>query len=252
MKNLEKIAALTGFLSPGVPSLDSIMSHLVLNTLEGYDARAIFLNSVRTNGMVWAPTAYGFDKEGFETLPDQSFSIDTPVHRALRTSKIVECGNSDTYLFVGLYGKSAFPEGFEYSLAWPTPGIGVLVAFFNREIDLTPFNQIFFLTIGEILSIKLNSPQYHHALGVQQPPRDSVVSVALTGRQWEVVQLIRRGLTNAEIAMEMNFSESLIRQETVQIYSKLGTAGRKELIQRDEPERKTLDTSDDFAHKMKR
>ncbi|MDP1720299.1 MAG: helix-turn-helix transcriptional regulator [Candidatus Nanopelagicaceae bacterium] len=233
MENLEKIAALTEFLRPGVPSLDSIMSHLVLNTLEGYDARAIFLNSVRTNGMVWAPAAYGFNEEGFEALSDQSFSIDTPVHRALRTNKIVECGNSDTYLFVGLYGKSAFPEGFAYSIAWPAPGIGVLVAFFNREIELTPFNETFFLTIGEILSIKLISPQYHHALGVQQSPRDSVVTVALTGRQWEIVQLIRRGLTNAEIAIELNFSESLIRQETVHIYRKLGTTGRKELIQRD-------------------
>ncbi|MDP1712325.1 MAG: LuxR C-terminal-related transcriptional regulator [Candidatus Nanopelagicaceae bacterium] len=233
MENLEKITALTEFLRPGVPSLDSIMSYLVMNTLDRYDARAIFLNSVRANGMVWAPAAYGFDKEGFEALPDQSFSIDTPVHRALRTNKIVECGNSDTYLFVGLYGKSAFTEGFAYSLAWPTPGIGVLVAFFNREIELTPFNEIFFLTIGEILSIKLNSPQYHHALGVQQPSRDPVITFALTSRQWEIVQHIRRGLTNAEIATALNFSESLIRQETVQIYRKLGTTGRKELIQRD-------------------
>lgn len=233
MENLEKIAALTEFLRPGVPSLDSIMNYLVMNTLDQYDARAIFLNSVRTNGMVWAPAAYGFDKEGFETLPDQSFSIDTPVHRALRTSQIVECGNSDTYLFVGLYGKSAFPEGFAYSLAWPTPGIGVLVAFFNREIELTPINEIFFRTIGGILSIKLNSPQYHLALGVQQPSRDSVITVALTGRQWEIVQQIRRGLTNGEIATALNFSESLIRQETVQIYRKLGATGRKELIERD-------------------
>lgn len=233
MKSLEKIATLTEFLRPGVPSLDSIMNYLVLNTLDQYDARAIFLNSVRTNGMVWAPAAYGFDKEGFETLPDQSFSIDTPVHRALRTSKIVECGNSDSYLFVGLYGKCAFPEGFAYSLAWPTPGIGVLVAFFNREIELTPNNEAFFLAIGGILSIKLNNPQYHLALGVQQPSRDSVVTVALTGRQWEIVQQIRRGLTNAEIATALNFSESLIRQETVQIYRKLGATGRKELIQRD-------------------
>lgn len=233
MENLKKIAALTEFLRPGVPSLDSIMNHLVLNTLDQYGARAIFLNSVRTNGMVWTPAAYGFDKEGFESLPDQSFSIDTPVHRALRTSKIVECGNSDTYLFVGLYGKCAFPEGFAYSLAWPTPGIGVLVAFFNCEIELTPINETFFLTIGGILSIKLNSPQYHLALGVQQPSRDSVITVALTARQWEIVQQIRRGLTNGEIATALNLSESLIRQETVQIYRKLGATGRKELIERD-------------------
>ena len=233
MENLEKITALTEFLRLGEPSLDSIMQFLVLDTLDKYSASAIFLNSVRTNGMVWTPSGYGYDREMSGEVPDRSFSIDTPVHRALRTSKIVECGNSDTYLFVRVYGKRAFPKGFAYSLAWPAPGIGVLVAFFDREIELTPIIETFFLTIGGILSIKLNSSQYHTALGVQQPPRVPVLTVALTSRQWDIVKEIRRGLTNAEIATTLNFSESLIRQETVQIYRKLGTTGRKELIQRD-------------------
>jgi DNA-binding NarL/FixJ family response regulator len=36
-------------------------------------------------------------------------------------------------------------------------------------------------------------------------------------------------LTNAQIAHEIGYSESLIRQETVVIYRKLGVSGRKEI-----------------------
>ncbi len=233
MKNLEKVTSLTDFLRPSDPPLDSIMRFLVLDTLNNYGASATFLNAVRANGMVWTPAAYGYDREKFGRFPDRSFSIDTPVHRALRTSKIVECGNSDSYLFLGPHGKQAHPEGFAYSLAWPVPAIGVLVAFFKDEIELTPIVETFFLIIGGILSIKLSSPEYYGPLGIQQPSKVPVVTVALTSRQWEIVEEIRRGLTNAEIANVLNFSESLIRQETVQIYRKLGATGRRDLMEKE-------------------
>ena len=54
-------------------------------------------------------------------------------------------------------------------------------------------------------------------------------SNSLSIREQKIVELIREGLTNAEIATSLGYSESLIRQETVAIYRKLGVSGRKEL-----------------------
>jgi len=51
----------------------------------------------------------------------------------------------------------------------------------------------------------------------------------LSERQLKIVELIREGKTNAGIAQLLDFSESLIRQETIQIYRKLGIRGRSEL-----------------------
>ena len=51
----------------------------------------------------------------------------------------------------------------------------------------------------------------------------------LSNREERVLTLIREGKTNAQIAFELGYSESLIRQETVSIYRKLGVNGRKDL-----------------------
>lgn len=52
----------------------------------------------------------------------------------------------------------------------------------------------------------------------------------LTPRQEIVLSRLKEGQTNREIARELGFSESLIRQETIIIYSKLGVSGRKEIL----------------------
>jgi len=52
---------------------------------------------------------------------------------------------------------------------------------------------------------------------------------ALSERQDLILQLIRDGRRNHEIARILGYSESLIRQETMAIYKKLGVSGRKSL-----------------------
>lgn len=55
----------------------------------------------------------------------------------------------------------------------------------------------------------------------------------LTSRQEIILSEIRRGKTNETIALGLNFSSSLIRQETMEIYRKKGVSGRKELMEID-------------------
>ncbi len=55
-------------------------------------------------------------------------------------------------------------------------------------------------------------------------------STELTERESQIEAFIKEGLTNAQIADQLGYSESLIRQETVSIYRKLGISGRKELL----------------------
>lgn len=51
----------------------------------------------------------------------------------------------------------------------------------------------------------------------------------LTERQELILELVRQGKRNHEIAQALGYSESLIRQETMVIYKKLGVPGRKSL-----------------------
>lgn len=56
-----------------------------------------------------------------------------------------------------------------------------------------------------------------------------VQSKELTDRQKNILEMIKEGRTNGSIASILGYSESLIKQETIIIYKKLGVAGRVEL-----------------------
>jgi DNA-binding NarL/FixJ family response regulator len=44
------------------------------------------------------------------------------------------------------------------------------------------------------------------------------------------MNLLAKGFTNAQIAQEIGYSESLVRQETIAIYAALRVSGRREHI----------------------
>ena len=58
---------------------------------------------------------------------------------------------------------------------------------------------------------------------------NSLLGKNLTKRQEEILSQIRSDKTNLQIALDLGYSESLIRQETMIIYKKLGVTGRKEI-----------------------
>lgn len=59
--------------------------------------------------------------------------------------------------------------------------------------------------------------------------KGNLLGSPLTLRQKQIVSYIMEGMTNYQIAQKITFSESLVRQETVIIYAKLGVSGRREL-----------------------
>lgn len=231
MRQLIKIRALTDFLRVGSPSIEAIMRFVALDTLYEFSAVTVFLNVVRSDGTVHIPAGFGYSQEAFEKIPERSIDVDTPVNVALRTGQITSCGSYQEYLFAGAdYAEQMFPNGFVASLAWPIPDVGVVVTFCSAKIEIIKIVEEFLFAIGGILSMQLSQPQYRDKLGIHGTHTDPVTAVALTPRQWIVLAAIKRGLTNPAIAKELEFSESLIRQETVQIYRKLGVSGRKELL----------------------
>ena len=64
---------------------------------------------------------------------------------------------------------------------------------------------------------------------IKQMSRPELRDKALTSRQARILEMISDGKTNATIATHLGYSESLIRQETIIIYRKLGVDGRREL-----------------------
>ena len=236
MLYLDRIKALFDFLRWGQPSTDAILKFVTLDTLYEFSAFTVFLNVVRLDGTVHIPSGYGFDSEAFKLIPARLVSVDTPINRSLRTGAITECGDIDSFLFSGPdYSQKLFPNGFKYSMAWPIPGVGSVVTFCAKDFEMTAEAKKFLLIVGEIISMELLRVRANLDTNLSrsngQPSRPT--SLTLSPRQWTILAAIRKGRTNLEIAIELGFSESLIRQETVQLYRKLGVTGRKEILDSD-------------------
>jgi len=61
---------------------------------------------------------------------------------------------------------------------------------------------------------------------------DSVASGQLSSRQHEIVMMMAKGLTNAQIGNELILSESSIKQESVKIFKALGVENRRDAVRR--------------------
>lgn len=83
-----------------------------------------------------------------------------------------------------------------------------------------------------------------HNSGRVSKIKENRMGAKLSERQELILEMIKDGMTNSSIANRMGYSESLIRQESMAIYQKLGVDGRRDLVRSD-----LLDeSSDDESH----
>ena len=84
----------------------------------------------------------------------------------------------------------------------------------------------------------------NHNNGRASKTKENRMGAKLSERQELILEMIKDGMTNSSIANRMGYSESLIRQESMAIYQKLGVDGRRDLVRSD-----LLDeSSDDESH----
>lgn len=107
----------------------------------------------------------------------------------------------------------------------------VVTITFQTELKQSEDVLVHFEILRAMLSIYLgafyNSEQGRSSLTVRNGNDKN--GNELTPRQQQVLKYIREGLTNVSIATIMGYSESLIKQETMAIYQKLGILGRKDI-----------------------
>ncbi|HKI65821.1 MAG TPA: response regulator transcription factor [Solirubrobacterales bacterium] len=105
----------------------------------------------------------------------------------------------------------------------PTSGVGVRRALdggargvvFDSELERTLATTVLAVAIGQsVVPGKLRA-------GVERP--------ALSHREHQVLALVRKGLTNAEIAERLYLAESTIKSHLASIFAKLGVRSRKEV-----------------------
>lgn len=230
MEYVRKISSLTTFLYETNPSSDSISRFLVLDTFSAFEPTALLLGLLQSDGTFKVVGHFGLN----EAIEKEALAIaqrqDNPFSQSMQKDKVLIYGRLEKIFSNPLNQVEVENDNssLEYALAWPIYLLGAGLSFFKEEIALDSLDELFFRAIGGMLAL-------HHMYAttlsdISGLPGLNGKTAELSPRQKIIVEELRRGKTNSTIAHDLNFSSSLIRQETMRIYRKLGVSGRKEIL----------------------
>lgn len=225
----EKILAFSNFLARPPRSYTEIAQFLVMNTFSEESFSAIYIGELTETGVVCAIGGFGWEADEYASLTDIPFQSKFPITDSIRTNEVIVLKHDASFL-------RAYPLMAELktSVEWvsgvaiPVYPIGGMALYSSKNIQLTQSMKVFFVAVGSLLGLyasRLPVSLVEAAISVKQ--KIDLPQVPLSDRQLVIAGLLERGFNNAEIALEIGYSESLIRQETVSIYGKLQVTGRK-------------------------
>ena len=230
---IENLSELITHIQKRNPSVDELCQFAVVRTFNFLGGIAMFQATLDPDGTIRNVGQFGFAREVIESWKNSSINEDLPTADALKTNNIVWIADKDgwhkDYPHLANYENEYMANTF---VAWPISVRGahmsVLGLCLNRIEPPTSELVSFFETVGGIIALQ-QSKMYDGEIA--EVDQDILRKFGLlTRRQRDVIRLVTDGLTNLQIANELGFSESTIRQETMRIYEILGATGRADAI----------------------
>jgi len=227
----KKILAFSDFLAASPDSLNEISQFLVMNTFSEENCFCLYIGELIDNGFVAPLGGYGWSSAEYAAFFDLPIQEKIPITAAIRENAVFIAHNGTEYeKEFPLVAGSSYQGKWVSGVAIPVSPVGGMALYSTKKLDLTEAMKIFYIAIGSLLG--LYSSQLPKALvltAVDVKGKIDLPHIPLSDRQLVIADLLERGFNNAQIALEIGYSESLIRQETVAIYRKLEVTGRKAL-----------------------
>ena len=225
----EKILAFSDFLARQPKSYNEIAQYLVMNTFSEEKFLCLYIGELIETGVVCPLGGFGWTSEEYSSVFDISIHQEFPITDSIRSNSVVLCQNGAEYEKQYPAMTQFFYQGDWVSgIAIPAYPIGGMALYSSIELELTEAMTVFYITIGSLLGLyasRLPTALVAVALSVRE--KIDLPQIPLSDRQLVIAGLLERGFNNAQIGLEIGYSESLIRQETVAIYRKLQVTGRK-------------------------
>ena len=224
---LERIQAISDFLARA-PHPDQVLDFLSAHA-SPIDEIAVALRAVVDHdGVVRVENIQGFSKHEILTKISMHISDKRPLTTGARTQKITWAYQPTAAI--------EFPDfvPFDSETPWQSSvslPIGLVHVYgISFPSDLRSFEGInnYFESIRALLSIYESALELKNAIGSRTFLEESEVQ-PLSERQEKILELLKNGHTNREIADVIGYSESLVRHETMIIYKKLRVQGRSQL-----------------------
>jgi DNA-binding CsgD family transcriptional regulator len=195
--------------------------------LQEHGAINAFIAELNPGGLITPVYQFGFTEEQMESWKVSTIEDDLPSADALKTNDFVWLADNEDWIrdYPNLV-KFKYPNA-ETFICWPIHVRGsymsIMGIVFGKVVNRTHECQNYLETIGGLIGLQISSLKKLRV----SVDEDSNVWNLLSNRQHKIVTMISEGRTNNQIAQELGYSQSTIRQETIKIYEILGVAGRK-------------------------
>lgn len=235
---MKRVIEITRYLCESEKSSEEIAKFLVLKTFADFTPKAIYISELRDDGALYPVASFGIDKLKIAQWGRFALSTQLPITESLRKSEIVVVRSVED-LF-SRYPRARETEDayldWESSVAFPMHPFGVTLLFLDAKPKVSVEQMQFIETVGAILALQFSRAMVYGGTKDKDWKKSGRgQNLELSERQKLIHELMCKGFTNAQIAAEIAYSESLVRQETIQIFRILGVSGRKEIIESPPP-----------------
>lgn len=237
------------------PTTDQICQQLALDVLVRHSPRKVLITLFGPDGSLHVVGEFGLESDETQALRPLSLWEPQPLADAVRTGEpVVVSSSEEAVVYPSILGTGgSFSPVAVWPLSLPSQRVGAmqLVLAKNPDLaalraDLTGVTAVLALYLSLLTSIASSPDQAIALLGATDAestfPMGDLARLAhsgsarrpapthLTERQDDILQLMARGMTNAQIAKRIGFSESTVRQETMVLYRFFGVGGRQEAV----------------------
>lgn len=221
LNRLNKLLDITRFVASN-PTLDQLTKFLSTYNCPSGELSSVYDAKILNKKTLLVEAAHGYQSDGFIQLGKVfDVNIGRPSGRAILENQIRFDPVDSSYA-------AKFPADpgrvtYQWSSKVSIPINNNYFTQISRFHPLEESDELYYQNLQSLLQI------YFSKIGKVAYGAGDLYGKPLTQRQLDIYELMKKGMTNTEIALQIGFSASLVKQETMLIFSKLGVSGRKGL-----------------------
>ena len=206
----------------GKPTLEQLCQFLSINHCPSGEVSRVYFAKISKEKTLTIEAAQGFEPENCYVGKEFPIEMGRPSGKAIIENKIIIEKNTPEY-YVKYPAIRNQPIPYPWSSQISIPISNQYFMQCGRYADMAEGDELFYQNLQSLMQI------YFSKIGKVSLEIGDLFGKPLTARQEEILKMIRAGETNDEIAEKIGYSASLVKQETMLIYSKLGISGRRDL-----------------------
>lgn len=221
LAHLNKLLLITQYLAEK-PTLANLANFLSLHHCPSSEVSRVYFAKITNSSLLTIEASGGF--KASEVSPGRVILIQDqrPSGRCVLENKIIfEENNAEYYLKYPILRDEPIAHLWTTQVSIPINSHYMMQ--FGRYAKFQDGDHLFYQNLQSLFQI------YFSKLGKVSLGIGDLSGTPLTLRQNEILKRMQDGMTNEEIALAIGYSASLVKQETMLIFSKLGISGRKEL-----------------------